>query len=170
MSEATETSIADLLAQTSTLEGERDRWQAERDALDARISARDRLIAALRSEAELRESTRLFDAPAGRPSRAAHDASSNGSGERKRVGGTADGILTVLDLANRPMTSGEIYEQLDRRGWAPLRADNPQNAVRQSLWNLAKQGKVVKLGDTPTSRRWATKTSQTQEAPGEAGT
>jgi hypothetical protein len=170
MSEATETSIADLLGQTSTLEDERDDWQAERDALDARISARDRLIAALRAEAELRESSRLFDASPARRRRAAHDASSNGNGERKRVGATADGILVVLGVADGPMTSGEIYDELDRRGWAPLRANNPQNAVRQSLWNLAKQGKVVKLGDTPTSRRWASKTSQTQEAPGEAGT
>ncbi len=160
MSAATETSIADLLAQTSVLEAERDRWQTERDALDARIAARERLIAALRSEAELRD-TRLFDvAPAppslGRLRASAPHGNENGNGANNRghSGATADGILAVLEQSQGPMTSAAIYAELDRRGWAPLGAANPKNAVRQSLLNLAKNGSVAKLG-TSTARRWA---------------
>lgn len=161
MSTDIETSISDLLNHTSALEAELDSWKGERDAINARITARERLIAALRSEAELRE-RRLFDPPAPQ-SNASPGTNGNGGapvrvgGARARVGGTADGILAVLDMAKgRPMTASDIYAELLSRGWAPLHANHPENAVRQSLWNLAKQGKVTKLGSSA-SRQWALK-------------
>jgi hypothetical protein len=156
MSTDVETSIADLLSQTSSLESELDRWRVERDGLDARISARERLIAALRSEAELRE-TRLFDPP---PSAGA-EAHISGNGHVKVNGSasirTTDAVIVVLEAAKRPLTADEVWAELERRGWAPLNAARPRNALRTTLWNLAKKDKIEKLGETRSERRWGAK-------------
>jgi hypothetical protein len=68
--------------------------------------------------------------------------------------------MAVLTLSAKPMTAREVYDALDRRGWVPLDAKSPRNAVRASLWTLAKNGKIEKLGDTPANRCWATKTAE----------
>ena len=167
MSTDIQTSIADLLGQTSSLEAELDRWRAERDAYDARISARERLIAALRSEAELRD-TRLFDPPLAVEQRT-HPANGNGTvkGNGKHSMKTHDAITTVLETANRPMSADEVYVELERRGWLPLDAAKPRNALRTALWGLAEKGKIEKLGER-SERRWAAK-SLNGSAPTHAG-
>jgi hypothetical protein len=153
-----ETSIADLLSQTSSLEAELDRWRAERAAYEARISARERLIAALRSEAELRD-TRLFELPPAAVEHSANGANGNGktNGHGKGSLGTNDAIIVVLEAAEAALTSDEVWVELERRGWAPLDAAKPRNALRTALWSLAAKGKIEKLGTSRSERRWAAK-------------
>jgi len=164
MSTDVETSIADLLDKSSSLESELDRWRAERGALDARIAARERLIAALRSEAELRD-TRLFDPPPA-VEQSAKVLSSNGNG--KGPMGTNDAIMAVLEAAKKPLTADEVWVELERRGWAPLDAAKPRNALRTALWSLAAKDKIEKLGASRSVRRWSAK-SLNGSTPTQAG-
>ena len=153
VNQAVETSIAGLLAQEASLVGELERWRAEREMLDTRIGARERLLAALRSEAEIGDQ-RLFEPPV-----AAAPASAAPPPARRvvsvRPAGTGDAVMAVLALSETPMSAEEVYDALDRRGWAPIEAKDPRNAVRASLWTLAKNGKIEKLGATPAERVWA---------------
>lgn len=165
MSTDVETSIANLLNQTAALEAELERWRAERVALDARIAVRERLIAALRSEADFR-GTRLFDPPPVEQV-APHTPSTNGNGNGKGAPGTNDAIVAVLEAAEAELTSDEVWAELERRGWAPLDATKPRNALRTALWSLADKGKIEKSG-TRKERRWGAK-SLNGSAPTQAG-
>lgn len=153
-------SISDLLSQTSTLEAELDGWQSEKARLEERIAARQRLLAALRSEAELRGTT-LFDPPPAQATGSSNGSNShaNGKVEPLQRNKTGHAIMAVLRESSRPLSAEDVFAALDRRGQAPLSAQDPLNSVRSALWYLAKQGKIDKLGSTPADRRWATKTS-----------
>lgn len=138
-----------LQAQIAMWEDELASWQVEKYTLDRRIATRERLLRTLREEGELGDPGLFPKSPSDVP------AAAPGS----RRPGTSQAIIAVLQDAGRPMTAGEVFVDLDERGWLPLDAKIPRNAVRASLWTLAKNGKISRLGETPASRRWAAKTS-----------
>lgn len=137
-----------------TLEAELDGWRNERDSLNARIAKRERLVADLRGEAEFGK-RRLFEADAVHtfmPPVSNGNGSQNG-GDTARPG-TGDAIVTVLSELGVPATGSEVFKELERRKWLP-NAAHPRNAIRTSLWNLADRGRILKLGDSAATRRWA---------------
>jgi len=139
-----------------TLEAELDGWRNERDSLDARITKRERLVADLRGEAEFGK-RRLFESDAVQavvPSVSDGNGGQNGGGIQRP--GTGEAIVTVLSELGAPATGSDIFKELERRNWLPD-ASHPRNAVRTSLWNLAARGRILKLGDSPATRRWALK-------------
>lgn len=91
------------------------------------------------------------------------------NGYRNGTPRTSKAIERVLGDLGRPVRAQEVYDELERRQWLP-NAQHPRNAVRTTLWNLAQAGKIDSLGDKPANRRWATKTSDPLNAPGEKET
>jgi hypothetical protein len=140
---------SDLAELADALEAELDGWRNERDSLDARITKRERLVADLRGEAEFGK-RRLFEADP--------EQTLNGNGSRNGNGtprpGTGDAIVTVLRELSVAASGSEVFKELERRNWLPDAA-HPRNAVRTSLWNLAARGRILKLGDSSATRRWA---------------
>ena len=105
------------------LEQELNEWRAERDRLDALISAREASLAALRKEASLGIAPQAKDKP-----------------------DTGEAVLRVLNGNGHAMTKREIFNELVERGWAP-EGKNPEASVASALWYLAsKQGLVRKIG------------------------
>jgi hypothetical protein len=146
-----ETTIVDQLSDLADkFDAEADDLTAERDSLSERIALKRRLAGDLRREAGGAANT-LFPTRAEIVVRSA----SNGNGRP----GTGEAIVAVLEAKATPVSGTEVFDELERRGWLPLDAKSPRNAVRASLWTLGKNGKIESLGDTPASRRWAAKTS-----------
>lgn len=146
-----ETTIVEQLSDLADkFDTEADDLLAERDSLSERIALKRRLAGDLRREAGVAAST-LFPT---RPDIIVRQAT-NGNGKP----GTSEAIIAVLEAKATPVSGTEVFQELERRGWLPLDAKSPRNAVRASLWTLGKNGKIDSLGDTPASRRWAAKTS-----------
>lgn len=146
------TSVEQLHALADRFEAEAEELGQERTTLGERMALKQRLAQDLRREAEA-TAGRLFQVPA--PTRPDIAVGRNGSGKP----GTSEAIIAVLEAKSAPASGTEVFEELERRGWLPLDAKSPRNAVRASLWTLGKNGKILSLGDTPASRRWAAKTS-----------
>jgi hypothetical protein len=151
-----ETTQADqLLDLANKFDKEADELEADQEAITERLDLKRRLADDLRQEANAAVG-RLFPA---RPVTRKSDKP-----------GTSDAIIAVLTSSVTPMTGTEVFQELERRGWLPLDANSPRNAVRASLWTLGRNGKIHSLGDTPASRRWAAKTSsQSPYAPDGGG-
>jgi hypothetical protein len=137
-----------LQEQIGVWEKELEGWRADKLNLERRIATRERLLRTLREEADLL-GARLFS----------HSAAPEGSRDGMSRPGTSKAIIAVLEDAERALSASEVYDELQRRGWLPLDAKHPRNAVRAGLWTLAKNEKIARLGETPALRRWAAKTS-----------
>ena len=140
------------------LEGELSRWKNQRDRLDARISARERLVDALKAEVEFGRQPlflALSDEVSVSDSVQVEVGGTNGNGAAPTRPDTGDAILRVLNGAGRRMTKAAIFEELEARGWAPD-GKHPKAAVGSALWYLRKQGAVEKFGEGHNTE-WARK-------------
>jgi len=122
---------------------------SERANLDGRIENRRKLIESLGREASY-GSTRLF---ASEPDIVI--SSDQGVVVAEVKPGTGAASRRVLEEAGRPVTTAEVIDELERRGWLP-EAKDPRAAVGAALWYLANRDSIVKVGDDQ-NRRWASK-------------